>query len=68
MIPQKFIPAVEKGVVRGHGAWRRRRLPVVDMRVTLFDGSYHDVDSSDIAFQDAGSIAFKQVFPRDSPS
>ncbi len=59
-IPSKYVPAVEKGV---RGAMQEGILsgyPVVDISVTLYDGSFHDVDSSDIAFQIAGSMAFKK--------
>jgi elongation factor G len=58
-IPKNFIPSVEKGIqeARTHGFLAG--FPVVDFRVILFDGSYHTVDSSDIAFKIAGSIAFK---------
>ncbi|HEV8201756.1 MAG TPA: elongation factor G [Candidatus Polarisedimenticolia bacterium] len=58
-IPKNFIPSVEKGIqeARVHGFLAG--YPVVDFRVVLFDGSYHTVDSSDMAFKIAGSIAFK---------
>ncbi len=60
-IPKNFIPSVEKGIqeARTHGFLAG--FPVVDFRVVLFDGSYHDVDSSDIAFKVAGSLAFKKA-------
>jgi elongation factor G len=60
-IPRNFIPSVEKGIqeARTHGFLAG--YPVVDFRVVLFDGSYHDVDSSDIAFKIAGSLAFKKA-------
>lgn len=60
VVPNKFIPSVETGV---RDAMKRGGLagfPVVDIRATLFDGSYHSVDSSDVAFQMAGAIAFKK--------
>lgn len=60
VVPNKFIPSVETGV---RDAMKRGGLvgfPVVDIRVSLFDGSYHSVDSSDVAFQMAGAIAFKK--------
>jgi elongation factor G len=66
-IPQNFIPAVQKGVVKAMAHGPFAGYPVVDMRVTLFDGSYHDVDSSDIAFQEAARIAFKQLFLKGQP-
>lgn len=59
VIPREYIPAVEKGV---KGAMKNGVLagyPVVDVKVTVFDGSYHDVDSSEMAFSTAGSIGFK---------
>ena len=60
-IPRNFIPSVEKGIqeARVHGFLAG--FPVVDFRVVLFDGSYHAVDSSDIAFKIAGSLAFKKA-------
>jgi elongation factor G len=60
-IPRNFIPSVEKGIqdARMHGFLAG--YPVVDFRVVLFDGSYHTVDSSDIAFKIAGSLAFKKA-------
>jgi elongation factor G len=60
-IPKNFIPSVEKGIqeARMHGFLAG--YPVVDFRVVLFDGSYHTVDSSDMAFKIAGSIAFKKA-------
>jgi elongation factor G len=67
VIPSKYIPAVEKGIVESmeHGALAKA--PVVDVKVTLFFGSYHDVDSSDMAFKIAGSMAFKEGFLKCDP-
>ncbi|MBI4677830.1 MAG: elongation factor G [Elusimicrobia bacterium] len=61
-IPKNFIPAVEKGVVATMADGVVAGYPVVDVRVTVFDGSYHEVDSSEMAFKIAGSFAFKKVF------
>ncbi|HZN04382.1 MAG TPA: elongation factor G [Candidatus Polarisedimenticolia bacterium] len=58
-IPKNFIPSVEKGIQEARSHGYLAGYPVVDFRVVLFDGSYHTVDSSDIAFKIAGSIAFK---------
>jgi elongation factor G len=66
-IPQNFIPSVEKGVVKAMLSGPYAGYPVVDMRVSLYDGSYHDVDSSDIAFQEAGRMAFKEAFLKAAP-
>jgi len=60
VVPGKFIPSVESGVKKAMQQGSLAGYPVVDVRVTLFDGSYHSVDSSDIAFQLAGSIAFRK--------
>ena len=60
-IPNQFISSVEKGVRKTLEEGVLAGYPVVDVRVTLFDGKYHDVDSSDIAFQIAGSMAFKDA-------
>ncbi len=59
-IPQEFIPAVEKGIVEAMERGVAFGYPVVDMKVTLYDGTYHDVDSSEIAFKIAGSQAFQK--------
>ena len=60
-IPNQFIPSVEKGVRKATGEGVLAGAPVVDVRVILYDGKYHDVDSSDIAFQIAGSMAFREA-------
>jgi elongation factor G len=66
-IPREFISAVEKGVKEATDNGVLAGYPVVDVKVTLFDGSYHDVDSSEIAFKIAGSMAFKQAARKASP-
>lgn len=58
-IPREFIPAIEKGVKEAMKAGVVAGYPVVDIKVTVYDGSYHDVDSSEAAFKIAGSMAFK---------
>jgi elongation factor G len=67
-IPRQFIPAVEKGIqetrVRGYLAG----FPMVDFRVTVFDGSYHDVDSNELSFKMAGRLAFKDAMTRARPT
>lgn len=60
-IPRNFIPAVEKGIVESAHRGYLAGFPVVDFRVVLYDGSYHDVDSSELAFKVAGSMAFKKA-------
>ena len=67
VIPGKFVPAVEKGVVESMEHGGLCGAPVVDVKVSLFFGSYHDVDSSDMAFKIAGSMAFKQGFLEAKP-
>lgn len=59
-IPSKYIPAVEKGIKEAMREGVLAGYPVVDVKITLYDGSFHEVDSSDIAFQIAGSMAFKK--------
>jgi len=66
-IPSNFIPSVEKGVVKAMQSGPYAGYPVVDMRVVLTDGSYHEVDSSDFAFQEAGRAGFKQLFLKANP-
>ena len=60
-IPSKYIPAVEKGVKDAMTRGVLAGYPVVDVEVSVFDGNYHEVDSSDMAFQIAGSMAFKKA-------
>jgi elongation factor G len=67
IIPKEFIPSVEKGVKEAMQSGVVAGYPVVDVKVKLFDGSYHEVDSSDIAFQIAGSIAFKEAMKKADP-
>jgi elongation factor G len=59
VIPREYIPAVDKGIQEQLGSGVLAGYPVVDIKVTLFDGSYHEVDSSEMAFKIAGSMAFK---------
>jgi len=66
-IPREYIPAIEKGVREAMSTGPVGGYPVVDVRVTVFDGSSHPVDSSDIAFQIAGSIAFRDGARRCHP-
>ncbi len=66
-IPTEFIPAVEKGVEEALSNGPRAGYPMVDIKVTLVDGKYHDTDSSEIAFKVAGSLAFKEASQRAKP-
>jgi len=66
-IPREYIPAVEKGIKEATENGALAGYPVVDVKVTLFDGSYHDVDSSEIAFKIAGSMAFKAAARKAHP-
>ncbi len=66
-IPTEFIPAVEKGVEEALENGPRAGYPMVDVRVTLDDGKYHDTDSSEIAFKVAGSLALKEAVRRAKP-
>src|SRR4030095_5846691 len=66
-IPKEFIPAVEKGVRETLTAGILGGYPVVDVKVTLYDGSYHDVDSSEIAFKVAAAMAFRTAMTKGSP-
>ncbi len=66
-IPTEFIPAVEKGVEEALENGPRAGYPMVDVRVTLNDGKYHDTDSSEIAFKVAGSLALKAAVQRAKP-
>jgi elongation factor G len=68
VIPSGFIPAVEKGIVEAMRRGVVAGYPAGDLRVTLFDGSYHSVDSSEMAFKVAGSMAFKDAMEKASPA
>jgi len=66
-IPKEYIPAVDSGIQGAMMAGVVAGYPVVDVKVTLFDGSYHEVDSSEMAFKIAGSMAFKEATQKASP-
>ena len=67
VVPREYIPAVQKGVEEAMSAGPLAGYPVVDVKVALYDGSYHDVDSSEHAFKAAGSMAFKKGFMQADP-
>ena len=67
VIPSGFIPAVEKGIVETMAHGVIAGYPVEGVRVTLYDGSYHSVDSSEMAFKVAGSMAFKEAMEKAKP-
>ncbi|ADR19418.1 elongation factor G [Calditerrivibrio nitroreducens] len=67
VIPKEYIPAVEKGIVEAMDTGVLAGYPVVDVAVTLLDGSYHEVDSSEMAFKIAASIGFKEACKKASP-
>ncbi len=67
VIPQEFIPAVEKGVREAIDKGVVAGFPLVDMKVTVYDGSYHEVDSSEIAFKIAASMALQEAVRRGKP-
>ena len=67
VIPREFIPAVRSGIEEAAQEGPLGGYPIVDVKVTLFDGSYHEVDSSEIAFKIAGSMAFKDAVQKANP-
>jgi len=67
-IPKNFIPAVEKGIVEAAARGHLAGFPVVDFRVILYDGSYHDVDSNELSFKTAGRIAFRKAMDQAKPT
>jgi elongation factor G len=66
-VPREYVPAVDKGIREAEETGVIAGYPVVDVKVTLFDGSYHDVDSNEMAFKIAGSIGFKAGFRKARP-
>jgi elongation factor G len=66
-IPKEYIPAVQKGIMEAADSGVLAGYPVVDMKISLFDGSFHEVDSSEMAFKMAASMAFKEGVQRGSP-
>ncbi|WP_440997133.1 elongation factor G [Arhodomonas sp. SL1] len=67
VVPKEYIPSVDYGIQEQMENGVLAGFPVVDLKVTLFDGSYHDVDSSEMAFKIAGSMAFKEGFAKADP-
>ena len=67
VVPREFIPAIEKGVIDAMEKGPYAGFPVVNVRCTLIDGSFHEVDSSEIAFRIAGSMCFKSAFQKAGP-
>jgi len=67
-IPRNFIPAVEKGIQEARRKGFLAGFPMVDFRVTLYDGQYHDVDSSELAFKIAGALAYKEAMEKARPT
>ena len=68
VIPKEYIPAVDQGIQGALQAGVMAGYPVVDVKVTLYDGSYHEVDSSEMAFKIAGSMAFKEACRKADPA
>ncbi|WP_326908368.1 elongation factor G [Sedimentibacter sp. MB31-C6] len=68
VIPREYIPAVEAGIKGAAENGIVAGYPVIDFKITLYDGSYHEVDSSEMAFKIAGSMAFKQAMEKASPA
>jgi elongation factor G len=66
-VPREYIPAVEKGIREATESGVLAGYPVVDVKATLFDGSYHDVDSNEMAFKIAGSMAFREAMSSAKP-
>jgi elongation factor G len=67
-IPRQYVPAVEKGIQDARSRGCLAGYPMVDFRVTVYDGSYHDVDSNELSFKLAGSLAFKDAMTRARPT
>ncbi len=67
-IPKNFIPAVEKGIVEAAARGYLAGFPVVDFKVVLYDGKYHDVDSNELSFKTAGRLAFRKAMEQAKPT
>ncbi len=67
-IPRNYVPAIEKGIIEAKQSGVLAGYPVVDIKVDLYDGTYHEVDSSDLAFKIAGSMAFKMAMKQAKPT
>ena len=67
-IPRQFVPAIEKGIQESRLRGFLAGYPVVDLRVTVFDGQFHAVDSNELSFKMAGSLAFKDAMTRAHPT
>ena len=67
-VPREYIPAVDKGIQEAVANGVMAGFPVVDVKIRLVDGSYHEVDSSEMAFKIAGSMAFKEGFNKANPA
>src|SRR5690606_18111503 len=67
VVPKEYIPAVDKGIQEAMANGILAGYPVVDVKVKLFDGSHHEVDSSEMAFKIAASMGFKEAFMKASP-
>jgi len=67
VVPKEYIPAVESGIREALDNGILGGFPVIDLKATLYDGSYHDVDSDEMSFKFAGSIAFKEAMRRAKP-
>jgi len=67
VVPKEYIPAVDKGIQEAMASGILAGYPIVDVKVKLYDGSYHEVDSSEMAFKIAGSMGFKEGFGKAGP-
>jgi elongation factor G len=67
VVPKEYIPAVQKGIEEAMQSGPLTGFPIVDLKVTLYDGSYHEVDSSEMAFKIAGSMAIKEAIQQGNP-